>query len=123
MPNRFMVVFAFQNQYIQIKSPELGDKDILDLKTTFNRMMDGTFYSYKSTPPNRSFKMVFTGISHAKALALADFLAETAGQFIQYTDYNGFKWTGKITTTNLKIKDLSRHISDIDLEFEVNNEI
>ncbi len=92
-----MITFTARTKAINLPSPRLGDRERLDLRTVYKRMMDGSIVSYIRGPVIQSFELEFENLNRPKVVEFVQFLDETVGQIILYKDYLDKNWRGKIT--------------------------
>jgi len=95
---------TFQHPYttptltLTLRNPELGDSEGLDIKTQFQITMDGSVYSHRRTPENKTLVLAFKNITKAIAAELFDFVLASAGEEVKYTDYHAVIWRGYIVS-------------------------
>lgn len=107
-----MVSFGGAGQTLILPSPQLGDRERIDLRFVYKRMMDGTIRSYKMGTPITVLEIEFKNVNRPKVLEVINFLRATAGKIINYVDYREVSWTGRIMnqpfeSTHVAIRDNS----------------
>ncbi len=97
------VTFVYDETTVTLRNPTLGNVERVNIKTQFRRSMSGDIHSFKKTPNSTVLTLNFSNILHADLLTFIDFLLESAGQVIAYTDHTGQAWTGYILTGPMDI--------------------
>ncbi len=91
-----MITFTARSSAISLPSPRLGDREKLDLRTVYKRMMDGSIVSYIKGPVVRVVELEFENLNRPKVAEFINFLDATVGQTLIYKDYRDKTWKGKI---------------------------
>lgn len=81
---------------IELKDPELGDGQNLDIKTNFKKAMSGHIYSTIKTPGTTILNWTFVNLSRNKTIELEDFLIFAAGKNIDIVDHDSTHWKCKL---------------------------
>lgn len=114
-----MVTFEYLDFKIELPSPNNGDTQTIKLRTKPYRAMDGTVWSYISTPNQYVFKLSFGNVNRPKILEMIQFLKDTTGiTEIIYTDYEKVPWIGTILTKPFESQHVGPRNSSFSLEFE-----
>lgn len=114
-----MVKFVYNALELQLPSPRLNDTESLELNFHMDRSMNGTIYAFrKQSVPQERLSIFFEHTNRPKVIEVIAFLKASMGQFVQYTDYNGVVWTGKILTQPFTATHASIRNNTFNLEFE-----
>lgn len=115
-----MITFAGQGTSLVLPSPKLGDKEHIDLRFNYKRMMDGTVRSYKTGNPIISLEFEFQNINRPKILEVVTFVRSTEGKIITYTDYNNLVQTGRLMNLPYDFVHTAIRDNTFSLRFELN---
>jgi len=130
MSVKFEYPYASPTVELNLRNPDLGDSMQHDIKLQYGRVMNGNLFTYKYTPATKRLLMTFRHLTKAKVDELIDFLHQTSGREIKYTDYNNVVWRGAITTDPNEITTLGPvqgsdgssaaciEVSEITIEFD-----
>ena len=88
MSVKFEYPYASPTVELNLRNPDLGDSMQHDIQLQYGRAMNGGLYTYKYTPATRQLLMTFRHLTKAKVDELIDFLHQTSGRELKYTDYN-----------------------------------
>ena len=91
-----MVTFAYSGTQLVLPNPQLGNREAINLRGKYNRMMDGGIYGYKLGIPITSFDLDFANVNRPKVLETINFLRASAGQIVTFTDHRNVVWTGHL---------------------------
>lgn len=126
----FAYPYAAPTVTLTLRNPDLGDGQQQDMQLNYGRAMDAGVYTYKRTPALTKLLLTFNFLTKATVDELIDFLHQSSGREIRYTDYNGVIWRGAISTDPNEIattgsipgvgssSDECVEISSLTLEFE-----
>lgn len=92
---------------ISLPSPDRGDDEV-DLSEIFiHRTESGQYKSNVKASCTDEYErpLVFSGLCKAQIDQLLIFIADSLGQYIKYTDYNGIAWMTQITDEVLNINE------------------
>lgn len=131
MTIKFGYPYAAPTVELELRNPNLGDGQQQDIQLNYGRAMDGGVYTYKGTPALTKLLLTFSSLTKATVDSLIDFLHQTSGREIKYTDYNSVEWrcaivtdpneistTGNIPSTGQSSRECVE-VSDVTLELEV----
>lgn len=116
----------FVNELV-LPNPALGNADVLNIKTGFNRSMDGTFRTYIRTPETHRLIMTFRtlqenvtcgSLSYDEVTDVINFMKAVVGDDIKLTDWDGSIWQVKIITSPVQFIQQNRSFHEVTLEFE-----
>ena len=96
-----------------VKNPEFGEEEGLDVFSRLHLSMDGTPFSYINTPGADDIRMTYRTVDRESMDLLMDFLVATAGRFLKFVDWRGDTRFGRVTTP---VFDVIVHDSLCDLE-------
>lgn len=91
-----MITLVGRSAGITLPNPKLGDRERLDLRVVYRRMMDGSVVSYIKGPVIKTFELEFENLNRPKMIEVIKFLNVVAGQSVIYKDYNNQSWSGRI---------------------------
>ena len=131
MAIKFEYPYASPTVELNLRNPNLGDGQQQDIQLNYGRAMDGGVYTYKYSPALTKLLLTFEHLTKAKVDELIDFLHQTSGREIKYTDYNNVEWRCAISTDPNEINttgsiptsggssDACVEVSTVTLELEV----
>lgn len=90
--------FTAPTKSMALRNPIFGDSKTIVPKTQTRVAMDGSFYSFKSTPSLKQFNLTFEDLSRPQLLEFEDFLISAVGSEIRFIEDNGTNWRGYITS-------------------------
>jgi len=93
--------YATPTLTLDLRNPELGNSEQLDLKTQFKITMDGEINSHRRTPMNQKLLLSWVNLTKAKIEEFITFLETSAGDEVRYTDHDANVWRGYILTNPL----------------------
>lgn len=91
-----MVTFAGVGSTLALPSPQLGNRERINLRFVYKRMMNGTIRSYRLGPPITVLEMEFKSVNRPKITEVVAFVRATASQKLTYVDYRGQTWHGRL---------------------------
>jgi len=94
--------YATPTLTLELRNPELGDSEAIDVKTQFKIAMNGDIHSHRRTPENHRLLLSFTAITKALYEDMITFIETSVGDEVRYTDYNSDVWRGYILTNPLE---------------------
>lgn len=113
-----MIILAYRESQVIIRSPDWNDNLLLPLRTTIHFAMNGQPWTYKATPVKARRIMNFSSMNRDKILEIDAFIKQSMGHEILLTDHFGVQSKVKITTTPFTAVHQSRQNSTFTLEFE-----
>lgn len=93
-----MITFSGGGSSLILPNPQLNDREAIDLRFVYRRMMSGRIRSYKLGPPITVLEIEFANLNRPKVAEVIQFLNATAGKELTYKDYRDVIWRGKLTT-------------------------
>ena len=99
-----MITLTYGVTSIELKNPELGNSESVDVKTKFRRSMSGDQHSFISTPELRLLNLQFVELGASKYAELLTFLEGASGQEIDYTDFEDVEWAGHIMAGTIEFQ-------------------
>lgn len=95
-----MITLASGSLSIQLRNPEFGNSDSVDVRRINRKTRGGDLMVYRDPiwPKTRIFKVNFIFLKQDDLSRLLDFIHRTVGQIVTYTDYEGQVWSGIIIT-------------------------
>jgi hypothetical protein len=90
--------YAAPTTTIDLRNPDLGNIEALNVKTQFSQSMNGVLYSTRYTPAGRTLSLTFSSLTRAKMDEFQDFIVAATCQDVRYEDHDGNVWQGQIIT-------------------------
>lgn len=118
-----MITFTFLATTITHRNPDLGNVEQHNIRTSFGLAMDGTTYSNKNTPVDKTLLLTFMNLTKAEVDTFKAFFITSATQVVDYTDQDGALWLGRIinnpyeATTNSRKDGACIEVSTVNIEF------
>lgn len=109
--------FSFGAVEIELRNPEFGNSETLDLGLTLKRTMTGKVYTYIQTPVKYVLKMSFEAVKESQRDDLITFLKVTAGQTLIFLNHNGETWSGKIIDPEKTFTQIKSYRNQFDITF------
>jgi hypothetical protein len=102
-----MIVLEFANESVVLR--EVGfPARTLDIKVDIKRSMDGQIRTTKQTPVTTSHEQEIVFLSKVNMDAFIEFIFDSMGGTIKYTDGDSVVWYVKITSEPAQIVDAAR---------------
>lgn len=109
------------NTQIILRNPDLSSYDTLDFKTRFERNMDGTWRTNKSTPVTRVHHLMFKNMTQAKKYEMITFIQQNEGLQLVYIDWFSQTWHVQLIQKTVSFITVDTTGVDMSLQLE-NNE-
>ena len=75
-----------------LPNPEKGDEESLDIETSLRRSMNGAYYTYVKSGPNRKLVYNFENVGRGQILECIEFFKKFRGQFVKLTNFRNETW-------------------------------
>jgi hypothetical protein len=95
-----MITLTKGDLTVQLRNPDFGDTDAIELRRIQRRSRGGDLILYRDPnwPKTETLTYEFSFLKRQDLMSLANFIQETLGQDITLTDYNGRTYTAIIIT-------------------------
>lgn len=117
---RDTIILQCATDTIELRNPELGNDESLDVKVAQNETRYGRLSVFRNPvwPKKTNLSFDITTITKAKALELHDFLVNCLGREVTLTDHESRIWVGVVSNPEALINELS----DDDCKYSTNLE-
>lgn len=108
------------NQLI-LRSPDLGDLWIIDLKTKQKYAMSGQIYKYKLGEASQRLSLIFSNLTRNQRLATETFIKNNITKVVKYTNDVGESVNCRFLGDVVNIQDNGRDNCGFTIELEYSN--
>lgn len=97
---------------IDIRNPNYGDQEILNLSKVFNRSRSGSINISESLhkPKTQTITYTIENLCDEDKIALLNFIEITLGHIVRLIDYEGIVWNVIIINPSAALSELSREM-------------
>ena len=113
------VQFQKSSSTVTLRNPELGNSDRTSLGTAIRQVMSGDYHTYKSTPNHEVRLMNFVESPCGEVDEFKTFLKQYAGQEIDFTDHEGFTYSGYILNNPFTFENPAKDTTTFTIEFAI----
>jgi hypothetical protein len=116
-----MITFAYQSLNLQLKNPQLGNKNLLNFTRLSRSTSGGDLIVFRDDewPSIETMTLSFDFCDEALTTKIKEFIKATLGKQFTYTDFNNVSWNTLITNPNTAITQTGINTYTISLELEV----
>ncbi len=95
-----MITLTKGSLSIQLRNPEFGNTEAIEIRRINRKSRGGDLFVFRDPiwPKSRTFQVKFSFLKEDDISRLLDFVHQTTGQVVTYTDYEGQVWNGIIIT-------------------------
>lgn len=114
------VTFLFGTRELEVRRPDLGNIDELSFQRVNHRSRGGDIIIFRDPdwPKTEVQNLNFTFPTEADAEEFKNFVRETAGELLQYTDHENRVWSGVIQNPDAELVQGGRSAWTINILFE-----